>query len=228
MDEAPARPSRLSARVAPPPAAEQPAVAVTRVVIVEDRRLLRGALIALLAKEQDVEVVAAVACDDRVIEMAMQYRAQVVVLDLELAGEQGLTAIRRLRARLPNCAVVVLAVGDRPGLLRRALDANVAGMVNKHASPWRLGETIRTVAAGKRGVDSQLAIAALYGATNPLTQREIDVLRLAADGAAPAEIAQRLSLSGGTVRNYLSRITGKVGARSRIDAIRIATNAGWL
>lgn len=203
-------------------------LAVTRVVLVDDRKLLRGAFAALLEPERDVEVVAAVGCDDRIVDVARHFRAQVVVMDLERSGEAGLGALRRLRERLPKCAAVVLAVADRPGLLRRALEANVNGMVDKYSSPGRLAETIRAVSSGKRSMDSHLAVAALYGAANPLTQREVDVLRLAADGASSAEIAQRLSLSGGTVRNYLSRITGKVGARSRIDAIRIASTSGWL
>jgi two-component system response regulator DesR len=165
---------------------------------------------------------------DRVIHTAIRYQPDIVVVDVDQGGPDVLATAQTLRERLPACQVIVLATARRPGLVRRALDVPVAGAVDKDAQPRRLLATIRQVAKGKRTIDPTLAVAALAVAGSPLTPRELTVLDLASGGASPTEIAQRLFLSRGTVCNYLSRVMTKLDARTRIDAIRIAREAGWI
>ncbi len=213
---------------------EQPGVSghcahnTIRVFLVIDMSLLRGALAALLSSEDDIEVVAGMALGDRVIPTAVRHRPDIVVVDVDQSGPDVLATTHALQQRLPECRVVVLATARRPGLVRRALDVPVAGAVDKEAQPRRLLATIRQVAKGKRTIDPALAVAAIGVAGSPLTPRELTVLDLASGGASPTEIAQRLFLSRGTVCNYLSRVMTKLDARTRIDAIRIAREAGWI
>ncbi|MEV0599509.1 response regulator transcription factor [Streptomyces sp. NPDC050315] len=125
-------------------------------------------------------------------------------------------------------ALLVLGSAHRPGPLRRAFEADALGFVDKEGSPGQLAVGIRQVAAGRRFVDGSLGFGFLQAAEMPLTQRELSVLTLAAEGASVAEIAGTLHLSNGTVRNYMSAITRKTGARNRVDAIRISQGEGWL
>ncbi len=199
-----------------------------RVFLVVDMSLLRGALAALLSSEDDIDVVAGMALGDRVIPTAIRYQPDVVVVDVDQSGPDVLATAQTLHERLPECQVIVLATARRPSLVRRALDVPVAGAVDKDAQPRRLLATIRQVAKGKRTIDPALAVAAIGVAGSPLTPRELTVLDLASGGASPTEIAQRLFLSRGTVCNYLSRVMTKLDARTRIDAIRIAREAGWI
>lgn len=199
-----------------------------RVLLVIDMSLLRGALSALLSGEDDIDVVAGMAGGDRVVPTAIRHQPDIVVVDLDQGGSDVLVTAQTLHERLPECRVVVLATAQRPGLVRRALDVPVAGAVDKDAQPRRLLTTIRQVAKGKRTIDPALAVAAIGVAGSPLTPRELTVLDLASGGASPTEIAQRLFLSRGTVCNYLSRVMTKLEARTRIDAIRIAAEAGWI
>jgi two-component system response regulator DesR len=197
-------------------------------MLAEDVRILRETLTAVLELEDDFVVVAAVGRGDEVLAAAAEFRPDVVVLDIDLPEMDGLTAARLLRDRMPDCRTLMLTGMARPGYLRRALAADVSGFLLKHSPPDELIEAIRKVAAGERVVDPQLALAALSTADSPLSPREADVLRLAATGAEPDEIAERLSLTRGTVRNYLSTAVMKLNARNRVDAIRIATDEGWL
>jgi two-component system response regulator DesR len=197
-------------------------------MLVLDMSLLRGALATLLSSEDDIEVVAGMAGGDRVVATAIRHQPDVVVVDLDQGGSDVLATAQALHERLPECRVVVLATAQRPGIVRRALDVPVAGAVDKDAQPRRLLATIRQVATGKRMIDPALAVAAIGVAGSPLTPRELTVLDLASGGASPTEIAQRLFLSRGTVCNYLSRVMTKLEARTRIDAIRIAAEAGWI
>lgn len=190
--------------------------------------MVRGALVALLELEPDIDVVAEVASGDDILPTALQHQPDVAVIDIDLPGIDGLTAASVLHEQLPSCRTLILTSLGRPGTLRRALSAKVGGFILKDAPSRDLAEAIRRVAAGQRVVDSNLALAAWDSAECPLTAREIDVLRLAADGAEAPEIAARLFLSTGTVRNYLSTIATKLNARNRVDAIRIATESGWL
>jgi two-component system response regulator DesR len=199
-----------------------------RVMIAEDQRLLRETLTAVLELEDDLVVVAAVERGDEIVTAALAARPDVAVIDIDLPGIDGLTAAGQLRGAAPACRTLVLTGLDRPGHLRRALAAGASGFLLKHSPPDELIAAIRRAAAGERVVDPRLALAALEERPNPLAHRELDVLRLAATGAEPDEIAAALSLSRGTVRNYLSSALTKLDARNRIDAIRIATERGWL
>lgn len=199
-----------------------------RVLLAEDVNLVRGALVALLDHEEDIEVVADLEHGDDIVPAACQVRPDVAVLDIGMPGMDGLTAARKLREELPECKTVILTGMGTPGALQHALDANVQGFVVKDAPPHVLVESIRRVANGSCVIDSDLAVSAMTNPYGPLTAQEHAVLEVAAEGASSAEIACRLSLATGTVRNYLSSITSKLGARNRVDAVRIARDAGWI
>ncbi|GAA4849974.1 response regulator transcription factor [Kitasatospora terrestris] len=197
-------------------------------MLAEDMNMVRGALVALLRLEPDIEVVGEVASGDEIVPRALEWRPDVAVVDIDLPGVDGLTAAGRLHQELPGCRCLVLTSLGRPGNLRRALAAHVAGFILKDAPPDQLAEAIRGVARGGRVIDPQLALAAWDSAENPLTARECEVLRMAASGAEVSEIARGLFLSPGTVRNYLTTAVTKLNGRNRVDAIRIAEQAGWL
>ncbi|MEV7804727.1 response regulator transcription factor [Microbispora sp. NPDC088329] len=199
-----------------------------RLMLAEDMHLIRKALVALLSSEDDLDVVAEADKGEDIVRLGCLRRPDVAVLDIGMPGVDGLTAAAELHRRLPSCRTVVLTGLGTPMALRKALDAGVRGFVVKDASPSHLVDCIRRVAGGERVIDPELAVAALDADSNPLTARELDVLETAARGATVGEIADRLSLSRGTVRNYLSRILTKVGARSRVEAIQIASECGWL
>lgn len=190
--------------------------------------MIRGALVALLQLEPDLHVVAAVDRGDTIVSTALASKPDVAVIDIDLPGIDGLTAAAELHEQLPSCRTLILTSLGRPGTLRRALSAHVSGFLLKDSPPDQLALAVRSVATGRRVVDPQLALTAWDSPENPLSPRELEVLRLATRGADAAEIAGCLYLSKGTVRNYLTAIVGKLGARNRIDAIRIAEEAGWL
>ena len=199
-----------------------------RVLLAEDVRMLRDALVGVLRLAEGIEVVGAVETGDAIVTTALQARPDVAVIDIALPGLDGISAAAQLHQWLPDCRTLILTGLARPGTLRRALAAKVAGFMGKDASPEDLVDAVRTVAAGGKVLDPQLAFTALDVSASPLTERESDVLRLTASGAEPTEVATRLGLSHGTVRNYLATAVTKLGARNRVDAIRIASEAGWL
>jgi two-component system, NarL family, response regulator DesR len=199
-----------------------------KVLIAEDMHLIRGAIAALLGLERDIEVVAELDRGDLVVPTALTTRPDVAVLDIGLPGLDGLTAAERLHAELPQCRVVILTGLSQPGNLLRALKVHVRGFIPKDAPARTLADGIRRVAAGERVVDTKMVAAALETGASPLTARETDVLRAAEDGITTDAIGLRLSLAPTTVRNYLSNAIAKTGGRNRIDAIRIARDAGWL
>lgn len=199
-----------------------------RVLVAEDMRILRDTLVAVLGLEDDLEVVAEVASGDRIVSEALRYHPDVAVLDIDLPGIDGLSAAAELREKLPDCRVLILTGLARPGYLRQAVAAHASGLMLKDAPSEELVTAVRKVAAGGRVFDPDLAVAALETADNPLSAREAEVLRCHADGASAAEIAAQLHLSYGTVRNYLAAAVTKLGARNRVDAARIAREAGWL
>jgi two-component system response regulator DesR len=201
---------------------------VIKVLIAEDMHLIRGALVALLSLEDDMDVVAELERGDEIIAMALRTRPDVAVVDIDLPGLDGLTAAEQLQEALPECRTLILTGLSQPGNLLRALKAHVRGFIVKDAPADSLADGIRRVAAGHRVIDPDLVAAALETGASPLTARESDVLRAAEDGITTSEIASRLALSPATVRNYLSNAITKTGARNRIDAIRIARDAGWL
>ena len=201
---------------------------VLRLLIAEDMQMLRKALVTLLDLEPDLQVVAEVDCGDRIVPAALATRPDVAILDIDLPGMDGLSAAAELRDRLPECRTLILTGLGRPGTLRRALSVSVSGFLLKDAPPDRLVHAVREVAAGRRVVDPQLALSAWEVGEIPLSDRELEALRLASGGAEAPEIASAMFVSVGTVRNYLTKSVTKLNARNRVDAIRIATEAGWL
>ena len=199
-----------------------------RVLIAEDMHMIRGALVALLSLEEDMEVVAELDRGDEIVETALRTRPDVAVIDIDLPGLDGLTAAEQLHQRSPECRALVLTGLGQPGNLLRALKVHVRGFIVKDAPAETLADGVRRVAKGERVIDPELVAAALETGATPLTPREADVLRAADCGLSTEQIGRRLSLSPATVRNYLSNAISKVGGRNRIDAIRIARNAGWL
>ncbi len=199
-----------------------------RILLAEDMHMVRGALVALLDLEDDFEVVCELERGDEVLAAAQEKQPDVAIIDIDLPGLDGLTAASLLHEQMPQCRTLILTSLGRPGTLRRALAARVSGYLLKDAPPKELAAAVRRVAAGHRAVDPQLALAAWGGTESPLTERETEVLRLAAEGAEAPEIASLLHLSTGTVRNYLTTIVTKMNARNRVDAIRIARESGWL
>ncbi|MDC0772589.1 response regulator transcription factor [Streptomyces sp. HD] len=199
-----------------------------RILIAEDMTILRKALVALLELEPDFEVVDEVSCGDEIVPRGIELKPDVALLDIDLPGCDGITAAAALSATVPGCRSVILTSLGRPGNLRRALAAGAAGFLLKDSDPERLCTAIRDVVAGGRAVDPSLAIAALDDRPTPLTARELEVLRLASEGAEAGEIGSRLCLSSGTVRNYLTSVVTKLNARNRMDAVRIAREAGWI
>ncbi|MER5741467.1 MULTISPECIES: response regulator transcription factor [unclassified Streptomyces] len=199
-----------------------------RVLLAEDMHMVRGALVALLQLEPDITVVAEVDDGDQVVPAALEHRPDIAVLDVNLPGTDGLAAAGALHELLPSCGTLMLTSLGRPGMLKQALLMRVSGFLLKDAPPDQLAGAIRKVAAGERVVDPELVLSAWDHTQSPLTNREAEVLRLAAQGAQVSEVARALSLSSGTVRNYLTTIVSKLNARNRVDAIRIAQEAGWL
>ncbi|MGH3311920.1 MAG: response regulator transcription factor [Streptomyces sp.] len=199
-----------------------------RVLLADDEHLIRGALAALLALENDLTIVAEAASGPEALAMARAHGPDVAVLDLQMPGADGVQVARQLRDALPGCRTMIVTSHGRPGHLKRALAAGVRGFVPKTASAQQLAEIIRSVHAGVRYVDPELAADAISAGDSPLTAREAELLELAADGAPVAEIAQRASLTVGTVRNYLSAATAKLGAENRHAAARMARERGWL
>jgi two-component system response regulator DesR len=201
---------------------------VIRTLVAESVALVRAGLLVLLAGEPDIRVVAEVDRPELVIPAACQLQPDIVVVDGAMVAHNGFAAIRQLHAAVPACASIIMSASRSPCDLREAIAANADGFVVKDSDPDKITEAIRRVAAGNKALDQDLAFSTLTTRDSPLTPREVDVLRLAAQGEPAAGIAERLYLSVGTVHNYMSRVIGKTGARNRVDAIRIAEGAGWL
>jgi two-component system, NarL family, response regulator DesR len=199
-----------------------------RLLLAEDQVMIREALAALLSFEGEFEVVAQVGRGDEVLKAAEATQPDVALLDIEMPGMDGLSAAAALNKHHPDIKIVILTTFGRPGFLRRAMESGVSAFLVKDSSADKLTQTIRRVLAGERVIDPDLAAAALADGVNPLTPRERDVLEASADGRTIAEIAARLYLSEGTVRNYLSATIQKTGARNRAEALSIASERGWL
>lgn len=199
-----------------------------RLLLADDQALVRGGLAALLDLEPDLEVVAQVGSGTEVVAAVVEHGVDVALLDIEMPGMDGIEALEELRARGVDCAVVMVTTFGRPGYLRRALAAGAEGFVVKDIPAETLADAVRRVARGERVVDPTLAVDSLAAGASPLTPREADVLREALTGASVRDIAARLHLSAGTVRNHLSAAIGKTGATTRSEAARIAQDCGWL
>lgn len=199
-----------------------------RLLLADDQELIRTALATLLALAPDFEVVAEVGRGDEVVAAAQAHHPDVALLDIEMPGLDGLAAAAVLSQQVPECRSLILTTFGRPGYLRRAMESGARGFVVKDAPPEQLVNAIRRVAAGERVVDPALAADTLATAASPLTARERDVLIAARSGTSVSQIADKLFLSEGTVRNYLSAAIAKTGTRNRAQAVKIADERGWL
>jgi two-component system, NarL family, response regulator DesR len=199
-----------------------------RLLLADDQELVRSALCALLDLEDDFEIVASVGRGDEVTQSALEHRPDVALLDIEMPGLDGLAAAAVLAIQVPACRVVILTTFGRTGYLRRAMEAGVSGFVVKDAPAEVLAAAIRRVMAGERVIDPTLAASTLAAGESPLTARERDVLIASRSGSTVADIAAKLYLSDGTVRNYLSTAIAKTATRNRTEAFRVADERGWL
>ncbi|MFF3601813.1 response regulator transcription factor [Kitasatospora indigofera] len=200
---------------------------VIRLLIADDEHLIRGALEALLGLEPDIEVVASADNGVTAAELALETRPDICLLDLEMPGADGLEAASRILATVAT-RVIIVTRHARPGVLRRALATRVSGFVPKSTPAEELANVIRDVAAGKRYIDHEIAAAALTAERCPLTDRELDVLRVSRSAVGVQQIADQLHLASGTVRNYLSSAMTKLDAASRHDAAERAWQQGWI
>ncbi len=199
-----------------------------RVLLVDDEHLIRTALAQMLDLEDDLEVVAQAGTAAEGLALAREVSPDVAVLDLQLPDDDGITLAERLAEAVPGCRALIVTSHGRPGYLKRALASGVSGFLPKTTSAATLADVVRTVHAGGRHVDPELAAEAIAAGDSPLTPREADVLDAAADGAQVDEIARRVHLSPGTVRNYLSSAATKLGAANRHEAAAVARRMGWL
>jgi two-component system response regulator DesR len=203
-------------------------VTVIRVLLGGDLRLVRGALAALLSREPDIDVIGDLAVGPGIVQLAIRLRPDVLVINADLTTSLVLPAVAELRAEPSRLAVLILTDLRNPVVLPLAAHDRMLSFLAKDAPPALLADTVRQVADGHRVIDPRIAVASLVETANPLTTRELEVLGLAAQGTPVPEIADQMYLALGTVRNYLSAVIAKTGARNRIDAIRIAREAGWL
>ena len=198
-----------------------------RILLAEDQAMVRGALSALLSLESDLDVVGAAADGEVAWREVQRLQPDVLVTDIEMPGLTGLELAQRIQRHELPTKVVIVTTFARAGFLRRALDAGVRGYLLKDAPAEQLADAIRQIQRGGRAIDPQLALEA-WGEADPLSDRERQALRLAGEGLSAGEIAQKLNLSHGTVRNYLSEAIGKLGVGNRIEAYRLARQKGWL
>lgn len=199
-----------------------------RLVLADDQALVRGALGALLELEGDLVVVGEAGNGAEATDLAASLEPDVVLMDIQMPGVDGIEATRAVRAASPATRVLIVTTFARPGYLRAALEAGASGFVVKDAPAEQLAEAVRRVHAGLRVVDPALAEASLFDGANPLTDREQQVLKLALDGRSVAAIAAEVFLSAGTVRNHLSSGIGKTGAENRAQAAQLARQKGWI
>jgi two-component system, NarL family, response regulator DesR len=199
-----------------------------RILLAEDQALVRGAMAALLRLEPDLEIVAEVGRGDAVVPAAVATAPDVALLDIEMPGGDGLQAAQALREQVPSIKVIIVTTFGRSGYLQQAMESGAVGFLLKDAPPADLVVAIHRVMEGGKMVDPELALAALSAGTNPLSEREREVLAAALDGASITVIAQRVLLAEGTVRNHVSLAMQKLGAHNRVEAARLAEQHGWL
>lgn len=195
-----------------------------RIVIAEDQRMLLGALGSLLNLEEDMEVVGQATNGEDVLTLVQKFQPDVCIMDIEMPGKSGLEAAEELKGK--NCKVMILTTFARTGYFQRALKAGVSGYLLKDSPSEELANSIRSVIAGRRVFAPEL-MDDVYSEENPLTEREMDVLGLVANGKNTKEIANQLCITIGTVRNYISTIMDKLGVSNRIEAITHSKEKGW-
>lgn len=198
-----------------------------KILIAEDQRLLRGALASLLDLEDDIEVVGQASDGAEALDLICKLQPDICLMDIEMPQLSGLDVAEKIQAKALPCRVIILTTFARPGYFERAIKANIHGYLLKDEPSDRLAEAIRRVMAGHREVSPELIFGSLHN-ENPLTAREIDILKLAAQGGSAADIAKSMHLSYGTVRNYISEIINKLEAKNRMEAVRIAEEKGWI
>ncbi|GGL79328.1 response regulator transcription factor [Glutamicibacter protophormiae] len=199
-----------------------------KVLIADDQHLVRGALAALLNLEDDIQVVAECADGDEVAQALDDSGAQVALLDVQMPRMDGLRAAQLLRDSHPEVKILIVTTFDRPGYFRQAFEAGASGFLVKDSPPAELVAAIRRVHSGGKVVDPQRAMLSVETRANPLTEREREILALAAGGGPVSQIAAALNLSAGTVRNHLSNAIGKTNTSNRIEAARTAREMGWI
>ncbi|GLZ78972.1 DNA-binding response regulator [Actinorhabdospora filicis] len=198
------------------------------VLVADDQALVRGALSTMLGLESDIEVVAQVGDGEAAVEAAVRLSPDVALLDVQMPRLDGLGAAARIHAERPSCRVIICTTFGRPGYLARAMASGAHGFIVKDSPPEQLADAVRRVASGLRVVDPVLAAESLSFGASPLTDREREVLKAAAEGGTIRDVAKSLRLTDGTVRNHLSSAIGKTGARTRAEAARLAEERGWL
>ena len=201
---------------------------VIGIMLVESTSLLRGALAAVLSAEGDLDVVAELGRIEEAVAVARAVKPDVAVIGVDLLDDARMNTLHDLHRMAPQCAVIVLIDTDVPGAVRLEREPYVRGFIGRDTAPDQLADFIRRAATGERVIDPTLAVAAWCAPRSPFTAREMEILRVAALGLPSIEIATRLHLSVGTVRNYVSAIMRKTGARNRLEAVRIAQDSGWL
>jgi two-component system response regulator DesR len=200
---------------------------MTTVVLADDEVLLRSALASLLPLEGDITVLAEAADGSSAVAATLAHRPDVLVIDLEMPGMDGLDAVTEIRRMLPDQVVLMLTRHARPGVLRSALKLGVQGFASKSAEPEHIASVISVLHGGRRWIDQDVSAAAIVDDC-PLTDRELEVLRVTREGYSVAEIADRMHLAPGTVRNYLSSAMQKTQTRTRHEAARYAREHDWL
>ena len=199
-----------------------------RLLIADDQALVRGALGALLDLEPDLTVAGMASDGAEAVRLVQELRPDVCLMDIQMPGMDGVEATRRIREASPTTRVLIVTTFARPGYLRSAMDAGAGGFIVKDTPAEQLAEAVRRVHSGLRVLDPALAAESLFDGANPLSEREQQVLRLAADGRSAPDIAAEVFLSAGTVRNHLSAAIGKTGGANRAQAVRIASDKGWI
>jgi len=198
-----------------------------RIILAEDQKLLRGALATLLSLEDDIEVVGQAENGEEAMSLIQQYEPDIAVLDIEMPLKTGLDIAEMIQKTKLACRVIILTTFARPGYFQRAMQAGVYGYLLKDTGSEELSDAIRRVYDGKRAINAELSLA-VWDDPCPLSPREREVMKLAAQGLTLQDIGGQLFLSYGTVRNYMSEAIGKLGANTRIEAIDIARSKGWL
>lgn len=198
-----------------------------KLILAEDQTMVREALAALLGLNEDLQVVGQAADGAEAVQLALREHPDICLMDVEMPRLNGLDAAEQIKQQAPECKIIILTTFGRPGFLQKAMKAGVEGYLLKDAPVTELAKAIRQVAAGGRVVSPELAWQ-IWQTENPLTDREREVLKLAAAGHSAAKIAALLFLSEGTVRNYLSGVIQKLGVANRLEAIREAESKGWL
>lgn len=198
-----------------------------RVLIAEDQGMLRGALGSLLAFEEDIEIVGEASHGKDALKMILSLHPDVCLMDIEMPYQSGLEVAEEVMKRFPSCKIIILTTFARPGYFEQAVRIGVHGYLLKDGSIEELVESIRSVMRGKREFSPELIFGSMK-ADNPLTEREQEVLRMASQGNTSKEISQKLYLSAGTIRNYMSEIISKLGVKNRTEAVTVAKENGWL